>query len=224
MGRHGRSQYCTLWDRSRAHFLRAHPRSGLWLCYGASSTGCAFGQSAFIVLPSSFCSTEPRGFCEPIGTALDSSLNLYYVDYANAKLVECTASSVYQTCMNLPASSALTGFSPSGLALIGGTFYVADHSCSGRVWKGTKSSLSVIYKTGEALTSITASKNNPTKKLHVYGVFSGSCKSTGAYVKDLTDGKVLGGPYSGFVPVYIDSRLQVDSSYSSGVYQLKDTS
>ena len=160
------------------------PGSGLWICYGASSSGCAFGTSAFIVLPSSFCSTEPAGYCEPIGTALDSSLNLYHVDYANAKLVECTASSGYQSCTNLPASSALKGYSPIGLALVGGTFYVADDSCSGRVWKGTKSSLSVIYKTGEALTDITASKNNRTKTLHIYGVFSGICKGTGAYVKE----------------------------------------
>ncbi len=200
------------------------PGSGVWLCFTATSFGCNSGTSQFITLPSSFCSTEPAGYCEPIGTALDSSLNLYYVDYANAKLVECMYSNTYQTCTNLPASSALKGYSPIGLALVGGTFYVADHSCSGRVWKGTKSSLSVIYKTGEALTDITASKNNPTKTLHVYGVFSGSCKGTGAYVKDLTDGKKLSGPYSGFTPVYLDSKLQVDSSYSSGVFQMKDTS
>ena len=203
--------------------LTNYATPGLWICYGATSAGCS-STSGFINLPASFCSSEPKGYCDPQGTALDKSLNLYYVDYDNAKLVECTASSGYQSCSNLAASSALAGHSPIGLFLQGTTFYITDYSCTGTIWKGTKSSLSVIYTTGEEIGSIAVSTNNPSKSLHVYVGMTGFCKGTSAFIKDLTDGKKLASPFTAPESLYIDSKLQFDSSYFSAVYQTKDLS
>src|SRR5579871_2360406 len=115
---------------------------GFWVCGHATSSGCGLSGN-FITLPASFCSSEPTHTCDPRGVALDNSLNVYYVDGNNAKLVECTSASNYQ-CSNLPASSALSGHVPEGLVMKGTTFYISDGGCSGKVWKGTKSSLSVI--------------------------------------------------------------------------------
>ena len=52
-------------------------------------------------LPSNFCQAEQAGNCFPAGTAIDKSLNIYYVDPVNAQLVECTEASSWQTCIVL---------------------------------------------------------------------------------------------------------------------------
>lgn len=199
---------------------------GFWLCYGASTSGCT-SESAFISLPSTFCKNEAIGICTPQGTALDKSLNLYYVDNNNAKLVECTASSSYTSCTNLGASSALSGSSPVGLYLKGTTFYIADSSCSGKVWKGTRTSLSLIGSVGDALTGITVSTKNPMKSLHVYVTDQGSCKNVAAHVYDVTDKKPLPTPFTstGTRLGTVDSNLQFTELYPTGsAFLTKDSS
>jgi hypothetical protein len=195
----------------------------LWICKHATSSGCG-SKSKFITLPSSFCSTEPKGSCNPDGTALDKSLNLYYVDSANVQLVECTASSHYQSCSVLPASSSLTG-APEGLFLQGSTFYVSDSSCTGTVWKGTKSSLSILGTDGDGIESITVSKNNPLNTPHVYGAYSGFCTNTAAHIVDVTDDTSLPSPFTTATEIIgLDSRLQFTTFDPGAAYRTTDTS
>jgi len=195
---------------------------GLWLCYNATTSGCG-SKSAFISLPSSFCSSQPTHGCSASGTALDKSLNLFYVDAINADLVECTASSGYQSCKVLPASSAFSGFEPSGLFLRGSTFFVSDRSCSGKVWNGTSSSLSVIATVGDQLISIAVSSKNPSKALHVYVGDAGACKGVAAHVVDATDGKPLPTPFTSSMAIEgLDSSLQF-TAYTGAAYKTPDT-
>jgi hypothetical protein len=195
---------------------------GLWLCKHASTSGCG-KQSSFIFLPSTFCSSEPARRCFPTGTALDSSLNLYYADPDNAQVVECTAASKYQSCTSLPGSSAFSSYAPTGLFLHGTTFYVADNSCAGKVWKGTKSSFSVIASLGESLDSITVSTKNPSLSLHVYVGVNGKCFSGDkALIIDLKDSRLLPTPFTSSADIYgLDSSLQFTSV--STTYQTTDT-
>jgi hypothetical protein len=197
--------------------------SGLWLCYHANTSGCG-SESAFIPLPSSFCKSEKAHFCGPNGAALDSSLNLFYVDGANQQLVECTSSSDYKSCIGLPASSALKGSTPAGLFLSGKTFYVTDASCSGKVWTGTSSKLTLIATLGEDIESIALSANNPSGTLHVYLGVTGYCHNKAAYILDLGDNKPLPTPF-GFpndVPG-LDSSLQFTGVFGAA-YRTTDTS
>jgi len=201
---------------------------GFWLCGRATSAGCGLSGSVFITLPASFCSSEPTHTCDPRGVALDNSLNVYYVDGNNAKLVECTYTSNYQTCSNLPASSALSGHVPEGLVLKGTSFYISDGGCSGKVWKGTKSSLSVIASKGEDLSSIALSAKNPTKTTHVYvGYAGGDCTTNPTKILDLTDRKVVfSQPFQsiGFGVPGLDSNLQFTIYSPGAAYQASDTS
>lgn len=208
--------------------LASYAAHGLWLCYGATNSGCA-SQSAFITLPSAFCSTmKVLSVCLPNGAALDKSLNFYYVDGNNKVLVECTASSGYQSCSVLLASSALSGF-PVGLHLKGTTFYVDDASCSGKVWKGTKSSLALIATLNEELNSITTSTKNPLSAVHIYVGYSGLCTKIPAHVYDLTDKKSLPSPFPAGALIYgLDAKLQIASytnlTTAGAAYQTADSS
>jgi hypothetical protein len=195
---------------------------GLWVCYHASPSGCG-SKSGFISLPSTFCSSESTHGCNPRGTAADKSLNLYYADPGNG-LVECTASTKYKSCSNLPASNGLGVGLPYGLYLKGNTFYITDESCAGYVWKGTRSAVSVIATLGEELDSVTVSTKNPTATQHVYVGFTGYCTDTPAKVFDLTDGRPLPSPLGS--PTHIqglDSQLQFTSSVPGAAYKTSDS-
>ena len=82
------------------------PSAGLWICKGATATGCKT-KSAFTLVPSTFCNNEASAICVPYGASLDSSLNLYWADPVSFAFVECTAASNYQSCKNLPSTTAL---------------------------------------------------------------------------------------------------------------------
>jgi hypothetical protein len=201
---------------------------GFWLCYHATTSGCG-SKSAPITFPSSFCSSEPNHSCVPGGVALDSSLNLYYVDFQNKKLVECFRSGGYNTCSNLPASSHLSG-SPEYVFLQGSTFYIADGSCKGHVWKGSKTSLSIIATVLDSLGGIALSNKNPTKTMHLYVADTGSCHNAPAHILDVTDGKSLPTPFGSSQPLAgLDSSLQFTvydfkETGSGAAYQTSDTS
>jgi hypothetical protein len=196
---------------------------GLWLCGHATPSGCG-SKSSFITLPSSFCTAESAGHCNPQGTAIDSALNLYYVDGQSQELVECTAASNYQSCSNLPASSALQGLEPQGLFLKGSTFYVSDVSCVGDVWEGTKTSLHVAYSVGEEVYALGVSNKNPSKTSHVYGGLSGFCLSNPSSIMDLNDGRSLPTPFtSSSVILGIDSSLQFTNFEPGAAYQTTDS-
>jgi hypothetical protein len=203
--------------------LTTNGLQGLWLCEHATSSGCGT-KSSFIHLPASFCNAESAKLCNPQGAALDSILNLYYVDVQSQKLVECTAASKYQSCTNLPASSALTGLTPTGLFLQGSTFYISDASCTGNVWEGTRTSLHVAYSVGEEVYSVAVSSKNPTKSPHVYGGLSGFCLSNPASIQDLNDGMSLPVPFSSSSVIQgMDSLLQFTNFSPGAAYQTTDT-
>ncbi|MDA4130710.1 MAG: hypothetical protein OK457_08055 [Thaumarchaeota archaeon] len=196
---------------------------GLWLCKHATTSGWG-SKSAFIKLPAAFCSSQPQTFCDPLGTALDKSLNLYYVDALNGELVECTASSGYQSCTVLPGSSALAGHTPYGLFILGSEFYVVDGSCAGYIWAGTSSSLGIIASLGDLLDGITVSNKNPSHSPHIYVAVSGSCTSTAAHILDFNDMKSLPTPLTSSGDLRgLDTSLQFTSSVSGGAYQTTDT-
>src|SRR5579885_959807 len=198
--------------------------SGLWICFGATSSGCT-SQSSFISLPSSFCSSEPSGICNPDGSVTDKKLNLYYVDILNEQLVECTHSSNYQSCTVEPASSAFSGFEPVNLAVYKGEFFVSDLSCTGNVWAGTKSSMAVLASIGDSLQGIAVSKSNVGKVPEVYVGDDASCSGGAAKLIDITDGgSVPSGFSSSNAIIGIDSKLQFASFTNGAVYQTKDTS
>lgn len=198
---------------------------GLWICKDATTSGCG-RKSAFITLPSSFCPSAT--LCSPMGAALDMSLNLYYVDSITANFVECTSSSGYQSCSNLPSSSALKGYSPTGLFLHGSTFYIIESSCAGKVWKGTANSLSLIASFGDQLDSIAVSNRNPSGSPHLYVADSGSCTNTPSRIVDLTDGESLPTPFILPLPTGLyglDSSLQFTYfGYPGAAWQTTDAS
>jgi hypothetical protein len=199
---------------------------GLWLCYGASASGCA-SRSKFISLPSMFCRKEPQGNCDPQGTALDSSLNLYYVDALNSKLVECKASSGYQSCSNLPASSALKGHEPDGLYRQGRTFYVSDGSCQGFLWEGTSSSLTQIGQINFQVYSIVASKHNADGSLRIYVAYSAGedCPSPNTtVVEDWSNGAALVTFGTAYTIPGLDPNLQFSVYSPAAAYQATDSS
>jgi hypothetical protein len=199
---------------------------GLWLCYHATSSGCG-SKSAFISLPKKFCSTFYYHFCAPQGTALDASLNLYYVDFPSGYLVECTRASSYQACKTLPGVNGL----PVGLYLQGNTFYISDADCLGYVWKGTANSLKmIIAELHEYVTAIALSNNNPSKSYHIYvGVTVTPCSliPEKPYIYDITDKEPVPGTYVGNTNTGIagiDSDLQFTTTYPGAAYQITDTS
>jgi hypothetical protein len=196
---------------------------GLWICKHATASGCG-SKGKFINLDPAFCLAEAIGFCNPDGTALDKSLNLYYADGANVQLVECTASSHYQTCSVLPSSASLSG-APTGLFMTGTTFYVSDSSCNGMIWKGTRTTLGFYAHVTESLEGIAVSSNNPTKTPHVYVTYQGSCTSTSPGIYDATDGKFLPSSVTPSTQLAaLDSKLQFSTFNPGAVYQTTDVS
>jgi hypothetical protein len=205
---------------------------GFWICYHAAYSGCG-SKSAFIPLPSSFCSSELVTACEPTGAALDSSLNLYYADYENQQLVECTRASSYHSCLVLPASKDLAGHAVDCLYLSGTTFYLADgYNGPGRyeyIWKGTSQKLTAIgkYYPYFPISAIALSSNNPSKTPHVYLAIASLKFPLANYVYDLTDKKTLS--YTAFTSSTnfingLDSNLQFTTYNPRAAYQTSDSS
>src|SRR5579872_5855530 len=201
---------------------------GLWLCKGATLTGCK-SESSFINFPSTFCNNEPSAGCFANGAALDPSLNLYFADPVSFVFVECTAASNYQSCKNLPATAQLQkedtdclgcDNGPAWVSLQGTTFYTTAY-CNGYVNKGTVSSSKapIIFTVKSELGGIALSANNPTKTMHVYAAVDGKNSPSFCNAKDrvgtprimdLTDGKSLPTPVlsKGQVFYGLDSNLQ----------------
>ena len=203
--------------------ILTNTNGGLWICKHATASGCG-SKSKYITLDPAFCLAEAAGFCNPDGTAVDKSLNLYYVDSANVQFVECTASSHYQACAVLPASSSLSG-APSGLFMAGNTFYVSDGSCNGMVWMGSKTTLFYYAHVTESLQGIAVSSNNPSKTPHVYVTYEGTCSNTVSGIYDVTDGKLLPTPFNSATQIGdVDSKLQFTTFNPGMVYQTTDIS
>ena len=195
---------------------------GLWFCFGATpvqSSGCAF-QSAFILLPSSFCATLKTGTCSPGGIALDSALNVYYTDFANAVVVKCSLLSANQHCAVIETLSR----KPFGLYRnpATGDLWVSDDSCTGYVWKNGV----VQYTLNDELEGITISSANPTKTPHVYVADTEFCSLTApAHIQDLTDGKSLHTPLTGAEEILgITTGLQFTAFDTGDVWSVRDRS
>ena len=119
------------------------------------------------------------------------------------------------------------GYEPTGLYLKGSTFYVtgwATGTCSGKVWKGTSSKLSVISSLGQQLDSVAVSTKNPSKTPYVYVGYTAICTGGGGGVYDATDGTFLPTPLHSPANIYgLDSKLQFATLFS-GVYKTTDSS
>ncbi len=126
-----------------------------WYCLGATSSGCA--STSYFTLPSTFCSAQPAGICNPDGVVLAKSLGFTYVDIVNTEMVTCTASAA--SCTTDAASSAFTGYSPVGITEYKSKFYVSDNSCTGNIWVGTTKSMKVLYTEGNSLEGIAFQKH-----------------------------------------------------------------
>lgn len=124
---------------------------GGWYCFDASASGCLGGSAGF-TFPSSFCSSEPNGYCNPDGVVVKSNLVFTYVDVVNIELVTCSAYA--SSCANDPASSAFAGYTPLGITQKGTKLYVTDNSCTGNIWEGTTAKMHVLYTEGNSLEAI----------------------------------------------------------------------
>jgi hypothetical protein len=194
-----------------------HP-PGFWFCLGATSSGCNI-QSSYTTLPSSFCSAQTQGHCEPFGIALDKNLNVYYADPDNGEVVECTYASKYQACSNLwPVSFAYGVFKDSN----GDLWAVQGGGCNGTVYKNGV----MQYSVGDNLYAITISSSNPSKTPHVYVTDSHGCMPGDAGILDSTDGKALPTPITGgqLVLYGLDSKLQFTDFNGGHAYSVKDKS
>jgi hypothetical protein len=171
-----------------------------WVCMNVTTDGCASNQT--FTMPFSFCITEPAGYCVPDGVAVSQNLSFTYVDSSNRQLVTC--SPLMASCTVDPASSAFTDYVPIEIAQSGSTYYVSDDNCSGLVWSGTTSSMSVYATIGSDLGGIAVRHGN------VYVGVSGSCVSSGvAHIEDVTTGVSLRTPYNSTGTINaLDSKLQ----------------
>ena len=168
---------------------------GMWFCDMTTVSSCV--ESAFIPFPKTYCeSLRPTGTCNPYGTVLDASLNVYWVDPNNTVFTECTSASDYTSCSTLPASSALKGYEPVGLALINGTspylpkgwhFYVTDNSCSGNVWMGSTMSLSLVTSVGDSLEGIGSSTRDAGNTQQLFVGVTGLCSHTPPKILDISN-------------------------------------
>lgn len=184
---------------------------GMWFCYFATLQNCEMDESAFIPFPASYCSTLATGTCNPYGTALDSSLNVYWVDPQNDVFSECTSISNYSTCFSLPSTSSLSGRRPIGLALVnntapdlnysGWTFYITDYSCKGFVWEGngtSNSPLVPIAQVGDSLEGIGTTTKDVGFTQQLLVGDSGRCHDKPAKIIDLSnDTQVIPTNFSG---------------------------
>lgn len=184
---------------------------GGYYCLGASSSGCA--STAAFVLPSTFCSSEPYGFCNPDGVVLSKNLAFTYVDVVNQQMVSCTA---YATsCAVDAASSAFSGYKPVNIAQLGSKLAVSDNSCSGLVWEGSTTSMKVVASIGDSLQGIAFH----SKVLYVAD--DGICTDTAAHIINLKTGASLPTPLTAPDQIVgLDSDLQFGSWDTGEVFSV----
>jgi hypothetical protein len=178
-----------------------------WMCLGASTKGCASTSS--ITPPSSFCSSEPGGICGMTGVVLFSNLSFMYLDSGAALLVSCTADAA--SCWIDAASSAFSSQYPVNMAMDGSTLYVSDDTCTGDVWVGNATSLSILKSVGDDLGGIAVHKGQ------VYVGVAGTCTASAAHILDVTTGKSLPSPFTNDNTIPgVDSDLQFSASLTPG--------
>jgi hypothetical protein len=195
---------------------------GFYICIGATSTGC-FTETGYITLPSSYCSGLSSGVCYPIGMAMDSKLNVYYVDASNAIVAKCTYASKYQSCSTI---EALTDQPESIYMDSKNNIWVTDAGCSGDVWLNGV----LQYSLSDSLGGITISSANPSKTPHTYFAVNGGCGIfTYAFIYDVSDHTILPTPFSSPPTtdfIYgLSTGLQF-TAYTAGnnvVYTVKDS-
>lgn len=180
---------------------------GMFVCYGAFIKGCK--SASWFGFPQNYCSELQTRKCDPQGTVLDSSLNVYWVDPVNTVLTECLAPQ-YNSCRTL-----ISGFQfefsggrqeqsvePYGLALINGTspyqtpgwqFYITDASCGGNVWTATPSnngfywSLTLLAKLNDSLSGIGSStRGTPNSSQQIFVGDTGVCTGNVAHIVDIS--------------------------------------
>jgi hypothetical protein len=169
---------------------------GFWVCSNATSSGCR-SQSAFIPLPSSLCSSLRVGYCFPRGAALDSNLDLYIADSANAVVVKCLHSSGYLNCAVFEKlSGAPYGVSYLNQPTLYPIIFVTDSSCKGRVWENGK----VVYQLGESLEGIGFALDTINSEPDVDNLFvgmTGSCSNSAGRIFDLDRAGPIASPFPG---------------------------
>ncbi len=176
-----------------------------WYLIGDHLPGTGF------TLPSSFCASEPAGYCNPDGLVVESNLSFTYVDAVNQQMVTCTAYAA--SCSVDAASSAFAGYQPVNIAQSGSTLAVSDNSCAGVVWEGSTSSMTVVASIGDALQGITFHH----KQLYVAD--DGTCTNTIAHIIDLTTGRSLRTPLTAPDEIIgLDWELQFSAFDANVVY------
>jgi hypothetical protein len=192
-------------------------REGLWTC-AFSSTGHCTSVSAFISLPSVFCSSMPSGFCNPDGAAIDAGGNFWYVDVVNGVEVELTAASHYTRV----GTVFYYGMPIDGIAidLTTGNHWVSDYTCAGNVYRNR----ALVSSAGDALGSIALSNLNPSHTTHVYVGVTAECGNyPGAFVGDQNEFVVLPTPFSSANPIPGISTRLFFSDLFGHVWSTRDT-
>lgn len=187
---------------------RPSPAVG-WYCLNATPTGCQ--STAGFTLPSSFCSSESAGYCNPDGLVIAKTLAFTYVDVINEQMVSCSAHAV--SCSVDGASADFSGFLPSEIVQSRSTLYVSDNSCTGYIWEGSTTSMTVLTHLGDALGGIAFHQKT------LYVADWGTCTSSPAHIIDVKTGSSLPTPFTGPEELIgLDSDLQWGSYQAGGVY------
>ncbi len=171
---------------------------GMLFCYDATIHQC--NPFTFYPFPVSYCSQLPNKYCDPVGTVLDSNLNVYWVDPVNSILTECSPPYVYaSSCTTLIKSSQFEEFGnpvyPVGLALVnssstGWQFYISDASCAGNVWRtsaGINWQLSRVATLNDSLSGIGSSTyETPSNALQIFVGDTGTCHGSSPKIVDIS--------------------------------------
>ena len=182
---------------------------GGYYCLEASVKGCAW--TVPVSLPSTFCSSEPMSVCNPDGVVLETNLSFTYVDVSNVQMVTCTAWA--SSCSVDAASSAFAGYLPVNIAQSGTTLAVSDNSCSGVVWTGSTTSMTVAKSFGDSLQGLAYQGSV------LYAADDAVCTSTAAHLVDVGTGAPLTTPFTAPAAILgISSDLQFASLGSGVVY------
>lgn len=190
---------------------------GLWTCTFSSQSHSCASVSAFIHLPSAFCSSMPTGFCNPDGVAFDQANNLWYVDVVNGVEVELTQVSHYMKV----GTVYFYGAPIDDIAIdpANGNHWVSDYTCAGNVYKNTVP----VSSAGDALGSIALSNLNPSHVTHVYVGVTAQCGNYPfAFVGDQNEFIILPTPFTSSNPTPgISTRLYF-SDFFGHVWLTKD--
>ena len=199
----------------------ANKRGGLWLCYGATPSGCK-SKSNFYSLPSSFCNSFASKTCVPEGAVLDSQLNLLYADPKNAIVGTCLYSSNYQSC----SIFATLSDKPWGIATwpFSNYLWVSDSGCSGYVWaildwSGYPHNASIQYTLHDSLEALSTSVQTTTGSRHLFVGDTGTCTKSPARVVDLTNSGPLNTSFTapGSIPG-ISTSLTITTGSTEGTF------